>query len=77
MIKEVYCERKGCGKVVGALRIEDGATVASKFIEGHCTEEEVDEEMSIVKVHHFCSIECANKKDEFLTPEGIEDDSSN
>ena len=77
MLKVVYCDRPGCNKEVGALRIEDGATVESEFIEGHCTEEEVDEEMNTVKVRHFCSIECANKKDEFVTPEEVEDGSSN
>jgi len=77
MIEEVYCDRKGCGKVVGARRIENNKVVEEEWAEGHCTEEEVDEEMNVIGTKHFCSIECANKKDEFVTPEEMEDDSSN
>lgn len=75
MVRVVYCDRLGCGKVVGAQRIDDnGKIIEEEYEEGHCTEEEVDEEMNVIKVRHFCSIECANKKDEFLEPEEIEDE---
>lgn len=74
MVRVVYCDRSGCGKVVGAQRIDDnGKIIEEEYEEGHRTEEEVDEEMNTVKVRHFCSIECANKKDEFLGPEEVED----
>lgn len=64
----ITCDRPGCGKDCGAVRVKLGQIVESEFTEGHCTEEEVDEEMKVTKVRHFCSIECANKKDEFVDP---------
>lgn len=77
MIEEVYCDRKGCGKVVGARRIENNKVVEEEWIEGHCTLDETDDELNVTSTRHFCSIECSNKADEFLTPEEMEDDSSN
>lgn len=77
MIVEVYCDRKGCGKVVGAQRIENNKVVEEEWVEGHCIEDIVDDELHVLGTAHFCSIECANKKDEFLTPEEMEDDSIN
>lgn len=77
MLRVVYCDRPGCNKEVGAQRIEDGKIVEEEYVEGHCTEDIVDDEMHVLGTAHFCSIECANKKDEFLGPEEIEDGSSN
>ena len=77
MLRVVYCDRPGCNKEVGAQRIEDGKVVEEEYVEGHCTEDIVDDEMHVLGTAHFCSIECANKKDEFLGPEEIEDGSSN
>lgn len=77
MLRVVYCDRPGCNKEVGAQRIEDGKVVEEEYVEGHCTEDIVDDEMHVLGTAHFCSIECANKKNEFVTPEDIEDDSSN
>ena len=73
MIKVVYCDRKGCGKEVGAQRIENNKVVEEEYIAGHYTEDIVDDELHVLGTAHFCSIECANKKDEFVTPEEIED----
>lgn len=70
----VYCERPGCGKVVGAQRIENNKVVAEEWESGHCTEDIVDDEMHVISTAHFCSIECANKKDEFMEPQEIEDE---
>ena len=69
----VYCDRPGCGKEVGAQRWEHGKVVESEWVPGHCTEDEVDEELGITETRHFCSIECCNKKDEFITPEEMEE----
>ena len=74
MLKVVYCDRPGCNKEVGAQRIENNKVVEEEYVEGHCTEEEVDEELHAITIRHYCSIECANKKDEFLGPEEIEDE---
>ena len=74
MLKVVYCDRPGCNKEVGALRIENGKVVEEEYVEGHCTEDIVDDEMHVLGTAHFCSIECANKKDEFVTPEDIENE---
>ena len=73
MLKVVYCDRPGCNKEVGALRIENNKIVEEEYVEGHCTEDIVDDEMHVLGTAHFCSIECANKKDEFVTPEEVED----
>ena len=74
MVRVVYCDRPGCGKEIGAQRIENNKIVEEEYIEGHCTEDIVDDEMHVLGTAHFCSIECANKKDEFLTPEEVEDE---
>ena len=74
MLRVVYCDRPGCNKEVGAQRIEDGKVVEEEYVEGHCTEDIVDDEMHVLGTAHFCSIECANKKNEFVTPEDIEDE---
>lgn len=74
MIRVVYCDRLGCGKEVGAQRIENNKVVEEEYVEGHCTEDIVDDEMHVLGTVHFCSIECANKKDEFVTPEEVEDE---
>ncbi len=73
MTRVVYCDRLGCGKEVGAQRIENNKIVEEEYVEGHCTEDIVDDEMHVLGTAHFCSIECANKKDEFVTPEEVED----
>ena len=74
MIRTVYCDRLGCGKVVGAQRIENNKVVEEEYKPGHCTEDIVDDEMHVLGTAHFCSIECANKKDEFVTPEEVADE---
>lgn len=74
MLRVVYCDRPGCNKEVGAQRIENGKIVEEEYVEGHCTEDIVDDEMHVLGTAHFCSVECANKKDEFLGPEEIEDE---
>lgn len=74
MVRVIYCDRKGCSKEVGAQRIENGKVVEEEYIAGHCTEDIVDDELHVLGTAHFCSIECANKKDEFMTPEEIEDE---
>ena len=73
MIVEVYCDRKGCGKVVGAQRIENNKVVEEEWVEGHCTYTHTDEQ-GTTTVQHYCSTECRDKADEFLTPEEIEDE---
>lgn len=74
MLRVVYCERPGCGKEVGAQRIENNKVVEEEWVEGHCTEDVVDDSMNVITTKHFCSIECSNKADEFLTPEEVEDE---
>ena len=76
MIEEVYCSRKGCGKVVGAQRIENNKVVEEEWVEGHCVHTHTDE-LGYTTVRHFCSIECRDKADEFVTPKEMEDDSNN
>lgn len=74
MIRTVYCDRLGCSKIVGAQRIEDNKIVEEEYEQEHCTEDIVDDEGYVLGTVHFCSIECANKKDEFVTPEEIADE---
>lgn len=74
MLRVVYCDRPGCNKEVGAQRIENGKIVEEEYVEGHCTEDIVDDEMHVLGTAHFCSVECADKKDEFVTPEEVEDE---
>ena len=73
MIVEVYCDRKGCGKVVGAQRIEDGAVLEEEFIEG-AVFKEVQKDEDTTETKCFCSQECADKMDQFMTPEEMEDE---
>lgn len=73
MIKEVHCGRYGCNRLVGAQRIENNKVVEEEWVEGHCTHTHTDEQ-GITIVHHYCSTECRDKADEFLTPEEIEDE---
>lgn len=70
----VYCDRPGCGKEVGAQRWEHGKVVEQEWIEGHCCEDDVDDTGHVLRTRHYCSIGCANKRDEFLTPEEVEDE---
>ena len=74
MVRVVYCDRLGCGKEVGAQRIENGKVVEEEYEEGHCTEDIVDDELHVLGTAHFCSTECRDKADEFVTPEEIEDE---
>lgn len=73
MVRVVYCDRPGCGKEVGAQRIENGKIVEEEYVEGHCTVDMTDEELRVIKVRHFCSIECCNKSEDFVTPEEVEE----
>ena len=52
----------------------DNKIVEEEYVEGHCTEDIVDDELHVLGTAHFCSIECANKKDEFVTPTEVEDE---
>lgn len=70
----VYCSRPGCGKEVGAQRWEHGKVVEQEWVKGHCCEDDVDDTMHILRTRHYCSIECSNKADEFLTPEEVADE---
>ena len=70
----ITCDRPGCGKLVGAQRVENGKVVESEWEQGHCTLDETDEELHIISTRHFCSIECSNKADEFVTPKEVEDE---
>ena len=74
MIEELYCSRYGCNKLAGARRIENHKVVEVELVKGACSEDIVDEEGKILGTQYFCSIECCNKKDEFLGPEEIEDE---
>ena len=74
MIEKVYCGRPGCGKLVGARRIENNKVVEVELVKGACTEDILDDEGEVLGTQYFCSIECANKKDEFVTPEEVEDE---
>lgn len=70
----VYCDRPGCGKEVGAQRIENNEVVEEEYEQGHCTVDMTDEDLHVVQTRHFCSLECCNKSEEFITPEEIEDE---
>lgn len=68
----VYCDRPGCGKEVGAQRIENNKVVEEEWVEGHCTYTHTDEQ-GMTTVQHYCSTECCDKADEFVTPEEVAD----
>lgn len=66
MIVKVYCGRPGCGKLIGARDFSpEGRVLEEEYEEGVVTD--ADE----VK---FCSQECCDKRDEFVTPEEVEDE---
>lgn len=73
MIVKVYCGRPGCGKLIGARDFGP---------EGRLLEEEYEPSMV---THHgdkedawdgvmFCSQECCDKREKFLSPEEYEDE---
>lgn len=70
----VYCERPGCGKVVGAQRVENNKVVEEEWEPGHCMEDILDDGMNVIATKHFCSVRCSMQKDEFMEPEEIEDE---
>lgn len=74
MIRTIYCDRPGCGKIVGAQRIEDNKIVEEEYEQGHCTVDMTDENLHVIQTRHFCSIECCNKSEDFMVPEDIEDE---
>ena len=69
----VYCDRPGCGKEVGAQRWEHGKVVEAEWAKGHCSVDVTGENLRVIQTRHFCSMECCDKSEEFVTPEDIEE----
>ena len=61
MIKAIYCDRPGCGKLVGAQRIENNKVVEEEYVEG-----------SVNKL--YCSQKCCDNAEDFKDPLGDEDE---
>lgn len=75
MIVKVYCGRPGCGKLIGARSFSP---------EGKVLEEEYEPDIVIYKSSNledtwdgvtFCSQECCDRRDSFVTPEEVSDES--
>lgn len=65
MVVKVYCGRLGCGKLIGARDFSpEGRVLEEEWEEGVVTD---------VDGVKFCSQECCDKKNEFVTPEEIAD----
>lgn len=58
----LYCNRYGCGKLVGAQRFEDNQCVEEEYTEGAVTDEQG---------HYWCNQECCDNDEVFVTPEEI------
>lgn len=55
-----YCERSGCGRLIGAQKVENGQVVEEEFEPGVVKEDDT---------HYYCNEECQQKKDDFVDPE--------
>lgn len=73
MLSVVYCDRSGCGKEVGAQRIENGKVVEEEYEEGTVAYTPLVDGLP-QPVEHYCCQECFDKRKEFLGPEEIEDE---
>lgn len=62
-IHYITCERVGCNQLVGARRFEDG----------QCVEEEYVPEARMVDNKYYCCLECANRSEDFITPDDWQD----
>ena len=73
MIVKVYCGRPGCGKLIGARDFSlEGRVLEEEYEPGVVTHKSDDPEDKYDGVK-FCSEECCNKRDSFVTPEEVED----
>lgn len=61
----ITCDRPGCGKLVGAQRVENGKVVEEEWEQGTIRNEDGT---------NYCSTGCEYNKDVFLTPEEVEDE---
>ena len=74
MIVKVYCGRPGCGKLIGARDFSpEGKVLEEEWVDGVVTYKSSNPEDKWDGIM-FCSEECCNKRDEFVTPEEVEDE---
>lgn len=74
MIVKVYCGRPGCGKLIGARDFSpEGRVLEEEYEEGVVTykSNKSEDQWDGIK---FCSQECCDKRDSFVTPEEVEDE---
>ena len=73
MIVKVYCGRLGCGKLIGARDFSpEGKVLEEEWVDGVVTYKSNKE--VIWDGVKFCSQECCDKRNEFVTPEEVADE---
>lgn len=74
MIVKVYCGRPGCGKLIGARDFSpEGRVLEEEYEPGVVTYKSNNPEDQWDGVK-FCSQECCNKRNSFVTPEEVADE---
>lgn len=76
MIVKVYCGRPGCGKLIGARDFSPEGRLLEEGYEPSMVTYHGDGEDTWDGVM-FCSQECCDKREKFLSPEEYEDGSCN
>lgn len=73
MVRVVYCDRLGCGKEIGARDFSpEGKVLEEEWVDGIVTHHgDEEDQWDGVK---FCSQECCDRRDSFMTPEEVEDE---
>ena len=74
MIVKVYCGRPGCGKLIGARDFNPEGRVLEEEYEPGVVTHHGDEEEDQWDGVKFCSQECCDRRDSFVTPEEVEDE---
>lgn len=74
MIVKVYCGRPGCGKLIGARDFSpEGKVLEEEYEPGVVTFHSDDPEDPQDGLK-YCSQECCDKRNEFVTPEEVADE---
>lgn len=74
MVVKIYCARPGCGKLIGVRDFSpEGKVLEEEFEPGAVTYKSANLE-DLRDGLMYCSQECCDKRDEFVTPEEVEDE---
>ena len=74
MIVRVYCGRPGCGKLIGARDFSpEGKVLEEEWVDGVVTykSSNLEDNWDGIK---FCSEECLDHRNDFVTPEEVADE---